>query len=220
MIQAYAFDVNETLLDLKALRPAFAELIGSGDYLGEWFARMLHGSLVANHTGSYRSFGMIGVEALLVTAEKHGRDIDAEAAADFVGRMRTLPPHPDVVPTLSALSERGIRMVAFTNGSQETAEAQISNSGLGQYFESVLSIESVGKFKPAPETYLWAAIKLELDVDEVMLVAAHDWDIIGARSVGMPGAFIARPGAVWGLSDNPPEHVGQDLTVLLDNEAS
>ena len=50
MIQAYAFDVNETLLDLKALRPAFAELIGSADYLGEWLATIHEKSILDVHS--------------------------------------------------------------------------------------------------------------------------------------------------------------------------
>jgi hypothetical protein len=36
-------------------------------------------------------------------------------------------------------------------------------------------------------------------------VAAHDWDIIGARLVGMPGAFIERRGVVCGLPDPAAE---------------
>ena len=215
MSKVMVFDVNETLLDLAALRPTFSEAMGSADAMGEWFARMLHGSLVANHTGHFRTFGMIGVEALLVVAQKRGVDITPDRAAEIIGRMRTLPPHPDVVPTVAALAAKGWRMVAFTNGSQDTAEEQITNSGLDAYFEGVLSVESVGKFKPAPETYLWAAAQLGVEIDEMLMVAAHDWDIIGARSVGCPGAFIARPGAVWGLPMNPPEIVGADLTVLL-----
>ncbi|MGH8912377.1 MAG: haloacid dehalogenase type II, partial [Acidimicrobiia bacterium] len=54
------FDVNETLLDLAALRPRFEAALGTIEPMGEWFARMLHGSLVANHTLRYRPFGQIG----------------------------------------------------------------------------------------------------------------------------------------------------------------
>jgi 2-haloacid dehalogenase len=53
------FDVNETLLDLATLHPAFVDALGSADAMGEWFARLLHGSLVANHSGRYRPFGEI-----------------------------------------------------------------------------------------------------------------------------------------------------------------
>lgn len=216
MIKAIAFDVNETLLDLSAMRPAFTELIGSPDPMGEWFARMLHGSLVANQTGHYRSFGMIGVEALLVVAQKRHIALSPDQAADFVGGMQHLPPHPDVIPTLTELAARQWRMVTFTNGSQAAAQAQVTNSGIAPFLEAVLSVESVGRFKPAPETYLWTAAKLGIEVDEMLMVAAHDWDVLGAQSVGCQAAFIGRPGAVWGLPNYPPKIVGHDLTCLLE----
>jgi len=56
-----AFDVNETLLSLAPIKAKFEEAFGIGAPLGEWFSRMLHGSLVANHVGDYRSFGEIGM---------------------------------------------------------------------------------------------------------------------------------------------------------------
>lgn len=216
MIKVIAFDVNETLLDLAALRPAYRALIGTPDSMGEWYARLLHGSLVANHTGHYRSFEMLGAEALLVVAQKRGVEPTIDEAADFVGGMRALPPHPDVIPVLTELASRGWRMVALTNGSQLAAQAQISNAGLSSVLEAVLSVESVGRFKPAPEVYLWAAARLSIEIDEMLLVAAHDWDVLGAQSVGCPAAFIARPGATWGVPTKPPEIIGHDLSCLLD----
>ena len=216
MIKVMVFDVNETLLDLRALRPAFTNLIGSAEPMGEWFARMLHGSLVANHTGQYRPFAMLGVEALLVVAQKRQVRVSADQAADFVSGMQSLPPHPDVLPTLTGLAERGWRLVTLTNGSQETAEAQMANSGIATLLDEILSVESVGRFKPAPETYLWAASRLNVEIDEMLMVAAHDWDVIGARSIGSQAAFISRPGAIWGVPNQPPTIVGHDLTCLLD----
>jgi 2-haloacid dehalogenase len=38
-----------------------------------------------------------------------------------------------------------------------------------------------------------------------MMVAAHDWDIVGARAVGIPGAFITRPGVVWTVPHPRPD---------------
>jgi len=208
------FDVNETLLDLGALRPAFRDAIGTDAPMGEWFARMLHGSLVANHTNSYRPFDLIGVEALMVVAQKLGIDLDIDRAAAVVGGMRTLPPHEEVPGVLARLAAAGTRMVALTNSSHDAAVAQIENAGLSAYFEDVLSVDMIRRFKPAPEVYLAAAARLGVEIDEMLMVAAHDWDIIGARSVGCPGAFIARPGVVWGIPADPPDIIGRDLTVL------
>ena len=47
MTTVVAFDVNETLLDLRALDPAFEELLGSAALRGQWFAQTLQLSFVA-----------------------------------------------------------------------------------------------------------------------------------------------------------------------------
>jgi len=179
--------------------------------MGEWFARMLHGSLVANHMNAYRPFGRIGVEALLVVAKKQGIDVSPDAAAGLVGGMRSLPPHPDVPEALARLRDDGFRMITLTNGSTDAITDQVANAGIAEFFEATLSVDEVQRFKPAPEVYHMAAARMGVEIDEMLMVAAHDWDIIGARSVGMPGAYLSRPGTVWGLPDKPPDLVGPDL---------
>ena len=210
------FDVNETLLDLSALRPAFIGALGSTEAMGEWFARLLHGSLVANHTNRYRPFGVIGLEALHMVASKRGIELPESEAVAVVDGMRRLPPHPDVVDGLTALQAAGFRMITLTNGSDDAASDQIRNAGLSSFFEATLSVDRVQRFKPAPEAYLTASIHTDVEVDKMLMVAAHDWDILGARTVGVDGAFISRPGAVWSLPDALPDIVATDILVLAD----
>lgn len=214
--QVLVFDVNETLLDLAALRPQFEAVLGTAEPMGEWFARMLHGSLVANHLGKYRSFGEVGTDALMALARKRGVAVDESRAAGVVAGMRTLPPHADVLPAMARLAEAGYRLVTLTNGSYEAVAAQVAGSGIDGYLEQALSVDEVRRFKPAPEVYLMAAAKLDVDLDAMVMVAAHDWDILGPRSVGIAGAFIDRPGVVWGSREPLPELVGPDLGAIAD----
>jgi 2-haloacid dehalogenase len=67
------FDVNEMLLDLAALRAPFAAAFGDEAPLGEWFARLLHGSLVATVTDTYEDFASIGRRSLETVATRRGR---------------------------------------------------------------------------------------------------------------------------------------------------
>ncbi|HJQ95793.1 MAG TPA: haloacid dehalogenase type II, partial [Acidimicrobiia bacterium] len=90
------FDVNETLLDLTPLDPMLIDVFGPPSPRGEWFTRLLHASVVVNYTGQYRSFGEIGVEALLALARRRQVDLEPEHARRIVGTMLSLPPHPDV----------------------------------------------------------------------------------------------------------------------------
>lgn len=205
------FDVNETLLDMSALAPAFERLFASQEPMGEWFARMLHGSVVANLVGNHRPFDLIGAEALMVLAQRRGVDVSPAEAAATVERMRALPAYPDVAPALERLKDAGFRLIALTNSSTDAMTAQLKDAGIADRFETAISVDSVGRFKPAPEVYLHASMQAGVDVDRAMMVAAHDWDIIGARSIGMPGAFVARRGVVWGMPDNPPDVVAADL---------
>lgn len=214
MYSVLLFDVNETLLDLAPLRKSFQRKFKSPDVLGEWFARLLHGSLVANHTNRYRAFGLIGAESLIALAERKNLPMTADQAADIVGKMRSLPAHKDVAKGLERLKEHGYRLVALTNGSDDVVEDQLTNASISQYFERALSVDTVQRFKPAPEPYIHATAVLDVDFDKTLMIAAHDWDIIGARAVGIDGAYLNRPGTSWGMPDPPPALVAPDLDTL------
>jgi 2-haloacid dehalogenase len=210
------FDVNETLLDLSPLKIDFEDLFGKAAPIGEWFARMLHGSLVANQLDEYRAFGVIGVEALLLVAEKHGVDLDEATATEVVTRLAILPAHLDVIPALERLLDAGFRTAALTNGSTKAANVQIENAGLHTFIQRVISVEEVGRFKPDPATYRHAAQAMDVHVSDSMLIAAHDWDVAGAMRAGAQAAFVRRPGSLWGLPIPPPPLVGRDLTAIAD----
>ena len=210
------FDVNETLLDLAALDPLLVDVFGSPSPRGEWFARLLHGSVVANYTGGYRSFGEIGVEALLALAQRRGVDLDPEHARQIVGTMLSLPPHPDVPKAMRRLSGAGFRMITLTNSSNAAVGAQMHNAGLEGHLEALISVDEVRLFKPAPEVYRKAAELLKIEIDQGLLIASHDWDVLGARAAGMPGAYLARPGTVWAFPDPEPDLVAADLEALAD----
>jgi 2-haloacid dehalogenase len=211
-----AFDVNETLLSLDPIRDNLAGLFGSDPPIGEWFARLLHGSLVANTLDQYRPFGVIGAEALINLAARRGLLLRAEDAVAALAPMTSLPPHPDVLGGMSRLATAGYEMVALTNGSREAADAQITNAGLGDLLTRVISVEEVGRFKPDPAPYRHTAGVTGVDITDLMLVASHDWDCAGAMAAGAQAVFLKRPGSIWGLPSPPPDKQVPDLVKLAD----
>lgn len=211
-----AFDVNETLLSLDSLKEGFASIFGTADLMGEWFARLLHGSLVSNHLRSYRGFGEIGVEALITLGAKHGLDVAHDTAAEVVDGMRSLAPHPEVAGAIATIRDSGYRTAALTNGSTDVMTDQLDNSGLAELMDVVMSCDEAQRFKPAPEVYLHAAVRFGVEVDEMMLVAAHGWDCAGAMSVGAQAAFVQRPGVSWSLPSRQPRIVATDLDGVME----
>jgi 2-haloacid dehalogenase len=67
-----AFDVNETLLDLKALDPHFERIFGDRSVRGLWFGQFIQSALVSIVTNTYTPFGQIGGAALDMIAERRG----------------------------------------------------------------------------------------------------------------------------------------------------
>ena len=215
MTKVIAFDVNETLLDLSALDGPFEEIFGTGVRRQQWFAQMLQLSFVGGVTGDYVDFSTAQQAALLMLAQQQGRTLSDARAAEFVTRMSSLPPHPEVAASLQRLAETPLRMVALTNSLGSVAEAQLTHAGLRDYFDRVISADSVRRLKPAKEPYLAVAEAYEVDVREVRLVAAHSWDIAGALSAGCRAAFVARPGMVLSPIGAQPDIIGPDIDSVV-----
>ena len=130
--------------------------------------------------------------------------------------MRRLPAHPEVPEALERLRVAGFRLAALTNSTEEVARAQLEHAGIIQAFEAVLSADAVRRLNPAPEPYRMAADRLGVEVADVLLVAAHAWDVAGAARAGCATAFVARPGKVLDPLVEPPEVVGADLGEVAD----
>ena len=190
------FDVNETLLDLTKMKKEVGEALdGREDLLSLWFTTMLHYSLVVSASGRYEPFGHIGAAALQMVAANNNIIISEEDARKVIlTSMRGLPAHREVKEALTQLKKAGYTLVAFTNSSNEGVQKQFESAGLTDFFDKILSIEGVGKFKPFTDTYHWAAKKLEVKPEECMLIAAHGWDVGGALWAGWRAAFVSRPG--------------------------
>ena len=216
MPDVLVFDVNETLLELNALKPHFERAFGDGSVQKEWFSLLLQSSLLATITGDYHDFGTLAEAALSMTAERRGVTLSDEDKSAILKGVRSLPPHPEVPESLQRLQDAGYRLATFTNSAPDAAEAQMAHAGLTGFFERILSVDPVRKFKPALETYHYAARELSVQTKDILFVAAHHWDVLGAMSAGCKAAFIAREGKVLSPLQARPGIVGKDLSEVVD----
>jgi 2-haloacid dehalogenase len=206
MSRVVAFDVNETLLDLGALDPLFERAFGDAAVRGQWFSQMLQLAFVGGLTGRYVDFTTAQRAALAMLAERHGVEPDAD---EIVAAMRSLPVHPEVPAALDSLTGP---LAALTNSPLDVAQDQLRNAGIADRFDAILSADQVRALKPRPEPYELVASTFGVPIRDVVLVAAHAWDVAGALSAGARAAFVARPGMVPSPLGPQPEVVGRDLT--------
>lgn len=210
------FDVNETLLDTSELKQYVTRRLGNRPERAEaWFTALLHHSLVESVTGSWHSFGDIAEAVLEMTAARYAITLlpDPATLADTIASM---PAWPDAAKGLSKLQQQGFTLVALTNSSASLAEKQLSSAGLEHFFSRILSVEQPQIYKPDLRVYQWAIGEMGRPAAQCMMVAAHGWDVGGAKRAGMNTAFISRKGqALYPLAP-APDIVVDDIYALSE----
>lgn len=216
MPRVIVFDVNETLLDVRALDPLFTRMFGVASARQSWFGQVLQSAFVTTLTGRYENFSRIWVTALEMTAVRYGISLAPDDYTAVLAGMRTLPPHSDVPGALERLHSAGLRLAALTNSTEEVAIAQLTNAGINHFFENIFSADIVRRLKPAPEPYEYAAIRLGVPVERIRMVATHAWDIAGALCAGCTAAFVGRPGTALDPLFPRPDITGADMIEVAE----
>jgi 2-haloacid dehalogenase len=101
-----------------------------------------------------------------------------------------LKPWPDTLRGLKRIKKRYI-IATLSNGDVALLTRMAKLAGLP--WDCILSAETFHHYKPDPETYLGAAAMLDLNPNEVMMVAAHKHDLRHAAECGLKTAFVRRP---------------------------
>lgn len=130
-------------------------------------------------------------ESLDVLLARRRLDVGVDARERLVRAWHRLPAWPDSVSGLARLSLH-YPLAALSNGGFALLTNLVKAAGLP--FDCILSAELARAYKPDPAVYRTAAELLDVHPREMLMVAAHRWDIDGARDAGMRTAFLVRPG--------------------------
>jgi 2-haloacid dehalogenase len=210
------FDVAESLLDLGTLRPLFKRVFGDGAMVDEWFGETILYSESATLTGTFAPFGQLGAGVLRMLGRIHNVPISEADVSELGKGLASLSPHPDVPDSLRILKEAGYRLVTLTDSPANPGRGPLQAAGLADLFEQQFSAETVHRYKPARETYQMVAQGTGTQLSELCMIAAHPWDLIGARAAGCSAALIERGGVapliVPGLKQ--PQIVAPSLTEI------
>ncbi|GHF65585.1 2-haloacid dehalogenase [Deinococcus metalli] len=187
-------DMNETLLNLSALDPLFASAFGDAGARKQWFGLLLQLALTHTVLGDYRDFSTLGREALHALGEARAQPVPDDLPQQVAATMQALPLHPDTLQGLSILKAGGARLYALTNNRQEVLDAQVASAGLGDLLDGAVSVDPGRVLKPGRGAYEYGLNVVGAAAADTWLLAAHGWDISGARSAGLRTAFVERPG--------------------------
>ena len=90
------------------------------------------------------------------------------------------------------------KLAVLSNGDPDMLEAAKAYHRIA--FDAVISVAEANAFKPDRATYEMAARKMGVALHEMLFVANHEFDCVGAKAAGMRTVFIdrrRRPFARW-----------------------
>ncbi len=199
MIQALTFDTYGTVVDWRSSVLAQLRAFGArrglaldwARFLDEWKAAYRPAMDRVNRGESpWMTVDAIYRARLVALLEARGIAVDVAEVDELTRAWWRLEPWPDSVAGLQRLKQRFI-VSPLSNASF------IGMVELARYaklpWDCVITAENARCYKPKPEAYRTALALLGMAPGEVMMVAAHNYDLAAARAEGMATAFVPRP---------------------------
>jgi 2-haloacid dehalogenase len=221
-IKVLLFDQYGTVVDMqKGLTEALTPYLQAKGWSGRpsalvtWWRRthfensMIDALLGKQHT-PYRE---IGYRALTYTLTRAGIPHTSDEVRSLVSHIERLQPFPDVPEALARIRTR-YKIAVLSNGDPDMLETAKAYHRIE--FDAVMSVAVARSFKPHVATYTKAAELLGVHMSDVLFVANHPFDCIGAKSAGMRSAFIDRRKVPFGQTPHQPDIVVPDMKSLAD----
>ena len=221
-VKVCMFDQYGTLVDMQGglievATPYLAAKgwTGSANSFVTWWRRthyensMIDALLQRQHI-PYREIGHLSVTQVLNRAGIEHTRAEVEALVESIVRLK---PFPEIPAALDRLRTR-YKIAVLSNGDPDMLEAAKPHHGL--CYDATISVAEANAFKPHVATYTKAAEILGQRMDEILFVANHEFDCVGAKAAGMRTAFIdrrQRPFAAWPYQ---PDVIVRDMTALAD----
>lgn len=218
-ITTCVFDAYGTLFDVAAAaRQAASESAFSAlrdrwaEVAGHWRLKQLQYSWLRAVAGAHTDFWEVTQNGLDWALEVTGLDGDAALRQRLLDLYWELQAYPEVPAMLAALKAAGMRTAILSNGSPAMLDGAVQSAGIGALLDDVLSVQSVGVFKPDRKVYDLVGKTCGCAPGEVLFVSSNGWDAAAGAGYGFVSAWVNRAGEPMDRLPWRPAYVLSDLT--------
>ena len=216
-IQAIVFDAYGTLFDVYSVGVAAEKLFpGKGEALAAmWRDKQIEYTRLRTMCSTYKPFWEVTQDALVFCCKKLGLELDFEAQHTLMAQYAKLQPFPECGDVLGQLQQQGYKLAILSNANSQMLEVVVKAAGMQPLFNHLLSVESVGKFKTAPEVYQLGTDMFGIAAKNILFVSGNCWDVCGASWFGYRTFWVNRAAAPVEELGVTPSGEGRSLTDLL-----
>lgn len=221
------FDAYGTLFDVGAAARRASEEPGREAFAARWQAlaelwrqKQLQYSWLRAAAGVHTDFWSVTTQGLDFALEALEMAGDAGLRERLLQLYWELDAYPEVPAMLAALKAAGRQTAILSNGSPDMLNGAVSSAGIAGSLDAVLSVESVGVFKPDPRTYAMVGERFGCARREVLFVSSNGWDAWAATAFGFRTVWANRRGEPTDRLTMAPDRVVSDLTGIPEIAAA
>ena len=198
-IRACVFDAYGTLFDYASAAARCSDVLGEkvAPLTALWREKQLQYTWLRSLQGHYVEFSQVTSDALEFALAAF-RLSDPALHERLMSLYSRLECFPEVPAMLAALKAAGLRTAILSNGSPAMLAAAVAHARLTSFFDTVLSVDAVGVYKPHPRVYQLAVDRLGIPPAAICFLSSNGWDAYAASAFGMQVVWCNRYG-------QPPE---------------
>jgi 2-haloacid dehalogenase len=214
-IRACVFDAYGTLFDYASAAARCRDVLGDrlDPLTALWRDKQLQYTWLRALQSRHADFWQVTGDALDFALETLGLD-NPELRARLMDLYRTLDVFPEVPAMLQRLKAVGLKTAILSNGSPDMLAAAVNKAGIGDLLDAVLSVESVGVYKPHPKVYQLAVDRLAIPARAILFLSSNAWDAHAASAFGMRVVWCNRYGQRPERLPGKPDHEIASLAEL------
>ena len=194
-ISALVFDAYGTLFDVHSVIALCGETWPEkGQAVSQlWRSKQLEYTWQRSLMGRYEDFSRVTEAGLRYACRALGLALDDAKVQRLMEAYLHLATIPEVKDALGALS--GKKLAILSNGSPAMLEPVVAHAGLSGVISSIISVDSIGIYKPSPRVYALAEKALGMSKESIGFVSSNCWDACGAKAYGFTTFWVNRAGA-------------------------
>ena len=225
-ITTCVFDAYGTLFDVAAAARIAAAEKGREEFATkwpqiaeDWRAKQLQYTWLRAVSDTHCDFWQVTQDGLDYALEAAGL-ADSELRERLLALYWELSAFAEVPEMLATLKAEGFNTGILSNGSPDMLTGAVESAGLREFLDAVLSVESLGVFKPHRSVYEMVDTHFGTNPGQVLFVSSNGWDASYAAHHGFQTVWVNRSGLPMDRLPAKPQHILHDLTDIPKLAAS
>ena len=214
--KAIVFDAYGTLFDVNSAAEKCKDKIGDKweTFSNYWRTTQLEYTWLRSLMKKHKNFWEITEDSLDHAMETF--KIKKNMRSELLNLYKKLSPYPEVKECLENLKSKKIKIAILSNGTPDLLKELVESNNIQNYFDDILSVESVGIYKPDSKVYEMPINKYNCKPENICFMSSNTWDVSGGGIFGYNAVWVNRFNKVFDKLSYKPKFVINNLKELIN----